>query len=50
MLKNLLNNNNYYYLLVIIRFLGFNFGGYYMAVFINILKFDESTKEFILEN
>lgn len=49
MLKNLLNDNNYYLLLSIIRFLGFTFGTYYIAVFINILKFDENYKEFIIE-
>ena len=50
MLKNLLNDSNYYLLFTIIRFLGLNFGYYYLVIFLNLLKFDESTKEFILEN
>ncbi len=50
MLKNLSNDSNYYLLFTIIRFLGFNFGYYYLVIFLNILKFDECSKELILEN
>lgn len=49
MLNNLLNNGNYYFLLTIIRFLGFTFCAYYIVVFLNILKFDENYKEFIMK-
>lgn len=50
MYENLLINDSYYLFLSIIRFLAFGFGYYHIAVLINILKFKENSKIFILEN
>ena len=52
-LKKLLNQlivtKDYYLLLTVLRFLGLNFYGYYLSVFINVLGFDENYKDFIIQ-
>lgn len=50
MFKSLINSNNYYQLLGAFRYLVYVAGYYYPAVLINFLKFDENSKEFIINN